>query len=219
MTNFADARENMVESQVRPNGITDRRIIDAMAEIAREDFVPADRRAVAYMDEDVLLTKDGGPRYLIEAMAFARLVHLAAIKGTDRILHVGAATGYGSAVLARLGASVVALESDRFLALTARANLRGIANVAVVEGDLADGAKSAGPFDVVVIEGRVGEVPQSLFAQVAEAGRIVAVVGQADVAKAHLYTVHGKTCAFRTAFDASIAPLPGFHKKLAAFVF
>ena len=108
MTNFAAARHNMVESQVRPNGITDHRIIDAMAAVKREDFVPAERKTIAYLDEDVLL-KDG--RYLIEPMAFARMIHLALIRPTDRVLVVGAATGYGARIISMLAKSVVALES------------------------------------------------------------------------------------------------------------
>ncbi len=107
MTDFAAARENMVESQVRPNGVTDRRIIDAMAALPREDFVPDHRRAVAYMDEDVDL---GGGRFLIEAMAFAKLLHLAAVKPTDKVLLVGAGMGYGAAVASNLAGLVVALE-------------------------------------------------------------------------------------------------------------
>ena len=113
MTDYSAARENMIESQVRPNGITDHRIIAAMEGLAREAFVPELRKAVAYVDEDVQLTPSGelGPaRYLIEAMAFARLVQLAAIKPADKVLHVGAASGYGSAVLAKLAAQVVAVE-------------------------------------------------------------------------------------------------------------
>lgn len=219
MLNFVAARETMVESQVRPNGITDRRIIDAMASIAREDFVPEARKAVAYMDEDIPLNGGPMPRYLIEAMAFARLVQLAEIKSADRVLHVGAATGYGTAVLARLGAEVVAVESDAALAALARHNLGGISHVSVFESALTEGANSLAPFDVIVIEGRIGEMPQSLIAQSAEGGRIVAVLGDSDVAKAYLWVIHGKTSARRPAFDASVAALPGFHRKKAPFIF
>lgn len=223
MTDFSIARENMVESQVRPNGITDRRILDAMAQIARETFVPPSRRDVAYMDEDVLLASHeaGRPaRYLIEAMAFARLVQLAEVRPTDRILHVGAGTGYGTTVLARLGDTVVAVESDPRLADALRNNLAGLTNVLVVEGPLTEGAKASAPFDVILIEGRIGELPSSLMAQVSrENGRIVAVVGDNAVAKASLWVTSGDTAACRRAFDASVAPLPGFGKKLPAFVF
>ncbi len=219
MLNFAAAREAMVESQVRPNGVTDRRIIDAMASIAREDFVPEASKAIAYMDGDVPLTRDLMPRCLIEPMAFARLAQLAEIKATDRVLHVGAATGYGTAILARLGAKVVALESDANLAAAARENLRGFANVMVVEGPFTEGAKAMAPYDVILIEGRIGELPQSLTAQAAEDGRIVAVVGEFEMGKAQLWTVRGGTAAGRAAFDASIAALPGFDRSKAPFVF
>lgn len=222
MTDFSAARVNMIESQVRPNGITDHRIIAAMAALAREDFVPASRRAVAYMDGDVPLSETGqgrSGRYLIEAMAFARLVHLAAIRAEDRILHIGAATGYGSAVLARLGAAVVALESDAGLVAQARQRLAGLGHVTVAEGALADGWKQGAPFDVILVEGRIAEVPAALLAQLADGGRLVAVVGETEVAKAQVITVSGKTAAVRSAFDATVAALPGFAKKKAAFVF
>ena len=217
--NYAAARENMVESQVRPNGITDRRIIEAMAAIAREDFVPESRKAVAYADEDIALTAGASPRYLVEAMAFARLVQLAAIKPGDKVLHVGAATGYGSAVLSRLAAEVVALESDPGLAAEARRNLEGTGNVRVVAGAFAEGARAEAPFDVILVEGRAGELPAALMSQVAGGGRIVAVIGENDVAKAHLWTASGQILACRTAFDATIAPLPGLEKRKAAFQF
>src|SRR6185436_12168162 len=136
MTTFAAARHNMVESQVRPNGITDHRIIDAMALVEREAFVPDERRTIAYLDEDVEL-KEG--RFLIEPMAFARMIHLALIKPTDRVLVVGAGTGYGAKVIAMLAKSVVALESDSELAGFAREFLAGATNVEVVEGNLAAG--------------------------------------------------------------------------------
>lgn len=222
MTDFAAARLNMIESQVRPNGITDHRIIAAMAGLAREDFVPASRRAVAYMDGDVALGETGqgrNGRYLIEAMAFARLVHLAAIRPSDRILHVGAATGYGSAVLAQIGVSVTALECDADLAGRARTNLAGAAGVSVVEGALAEGWTQGAPYDVIVVEGRIPEVPASLLGQLADGGRLVAVVGEGEVAKAQLVTVSGASAAMRNAFDASVAALPGFTRKKPAFVF
>ncbi len=219
MTNFAAARENMVESQVRPNGITDSRIIAAMAEIAREDFVPAERRSVAYVDEDILLGSSPTPRYLIEAMAFAKLVHLAEIKAGDKVLHIGAGTGYGTAVLARLAGKVVAVESDARLAAAARGALAGLDNVSIVEGALHEGAGGDAPYDAIVVEGRIAELPQTLIGQMGEGARAVAVVGEADMAKAQVWTVSGKSIACRPAFDASIAPLPGFARKKAAFVF
>ena len=216
MTDFSIARTNMVESQVRPNGVTDHRILAAMAEIARENFVPASRRDIAYVDDDLEIA-DG--RYLTEPMVFARLVQLAEIKPEDRVLHVGAASGYGTAVLARLGAHVVALESDAELAALARGNLAGLSGVSIAEGPLAEGRKADGPFDVIVVEGRIADEPRALLAQLADGGRLVAVVGEGEPAKACIWTVRGKARAVRAAFDAAIPALPGFAGKRPAFVF
>ena len=216
MTNFAAARHNMVESQVRPNGITDHRIIDAMAEVKREDFVPAERKTIAYLDEDVQL-KEG--RFLIEPMAFARMIHLALIKPTDKVLVVGAGTGYGARVIAMLAKSVVALESDPELLALARDFLAGAGNVEIVEGSLAAGHAAEAPYDVIIVEGRIAAVPESLFAQLANEGRIVAAVGNTDVSKMQIATLTDGHRSSRSAFDVSIAPLPGFVTEKAAFVF
>lgn len=216
MTNFAAARHNMVESQVRPNGITDHRIIDAMAQVKREDFVPAERKTIAYLDEDVQL-KEG--RFLIEPMAFARMVHLALIKPTDKVLVVGAGTGYGARVIAMLAKSVVALESDPDLLALARGFLAGTGNVEVVEGSLAAGHAAGAPYDVIIVEGRIAAVPESLFAQLANEGRIVAAIGNTDVSKMQIATLADGHRSSRSVFDVSIAPLPGFVVEKAAFVF
>lgn len=219
MSDFATARLNMVESQVRPNGITDRRIIAAMERIPREIFVPESRRAVAYMDEDVPLEAAHGPRALIEVMAFARMLQHALIKPTDKVLVIGAATGYGAAVIATLASRTVALECDPVLAAAARRNLEGTSNVQVVEGPLDEGAAAEQPYDVIIAEGRVEDVPQAWLGQLAEGGRLVAVVGDADMAQACVYSRSGTATAVRQVFDASVAPLPGVKKKRPAFVF
>ncbi len=216
MTNFAAARHNMVESQVRPNGITDHRIIDAMAQVKREDFVPAERKTIAYLDEDVQL-KEG--RFLIEPMAFARMIHLALIKPTDKVLVVGVGTGYGASVIAMLAKSVVALESDPELLALARGFLAGAGNVEVVEGSLAAGCAAGAPYDVIIVEGRIAAVPESLFAQLANEGRIVAAVGNTDVSKMQIATLADGHRSSRSAFDVSVALLPGFVAEKAAFVF
>ena len=216
MTNFAAARHNMVESQVRPNGITDHRIIDAMAAVKREDFVPAERKTIAYLDEDVLL-KDG--RYLIEPMAFARMVHLALIKPTDRVLVVGAATGYGARTISMLAKFVVALESDAELAGLAKGYLADCGNVEVVEGVLAAGHAAGAPYDVIIVEGRIAAVPESLINQLGNEGRIVAAVGNMDVSDMQIATISDGHRSTRSAFDVSIAELPGFPAEKALFVF
>ena len=222
MTDFTAARLNMVESQVRPNGITDRRIIAAIESLPREAFVPEGKRAVAYMDEDVLLEpadKSAGPRALIEVMAFARMLQHAAIKPEDRVLVVGAGTGYGAAVIAALAQRTVALECDAALAAAARRNLEGVAGVSVVEGPLAAGVPGEQPFDVIIVEGRVEDVPQAWLDQLSDGGRLIAVVGEADMAKACVHTRSGSAIAVRPVFDASVAALPGLRKKKPAFTF
>ncbi|MFN4144140.1 protein-L-isoaspartate O-methyltransferase family protein [Aestuariivirga sp.] len=222
MTDFTAARLNMIESQVRPNGITDRRIIAAMERVPREAFVPESRRVVAYMDEDVPLQPSDaavGRRALIEAMAFARMLQHAAIRPSDKVLLVGAGTGYGAAVVSAIAGQVFALECDPGLAAEARRNLEGLANVTVKEGALPGGLPDSQPFDVIVIEGRVEEVPQALLDQLADGGRLVAAVGEADMAQACVYTKSGAAIATRQVFDASVTALPGFRKKKPAFMF
>ena len=207
----------MIESQVRPNGITDRRIILAMSRLPREDFVPESCRAVAYMDEDVPLGVAG--RHLIEPMALARLVQLAEVKPGEKVLDVGAATGYGAAVLVDLAGHVVALEQDPQLVASARENLQGHSAVKVVEGKLDAGCASESPFDVIVIEGRVSDVPEELLQQLAPGGRLVAIIGETEMARARVHTSTAKGLAVRDAFDATVSALPGFEKKRPAFVF
>lgn len=223
MTEFAVQRHNMVESQVRPNGITDARVIDAMAAVPRELFVPADRRALAYMDEDVLVavTPDGARRWLIEPMTFARLLQLAEIRPREIVLDIGCATGYSTAVMAALAESVIAIEEDSVLAeeATLRLGQLGITNAAVVNAPHATGLGGEAPFDVIFINGRVPSLPQPLLEQLKEGGRLVAVVGESAVAPAIVCTRHGEAFSSRAQYDASIAPLPGFPPPARGFVF
>jgi protein-L-isoaspartate(D-aspartate) O-methyltransferase len=222
MTDFTAARLNMVESQVRPNGITDRRIIAAIEQVPRESFVPESRRSIAYMDEDVPLNPSdtgAGPRALIEVMAFARMLQHVMVKPEDKVLVVGAGTGYGAAVIARIAARVVALESDPGLAAEATRNLAGVANATVVEGPLSAGVPAEQPFDVILVEGRIEDVPPALLSQLGGEGRLIAVVGETEMAQACVYSRSGSTMAVRQVFDASVAALPGLRKKKPAFVF
>ena len=222
MTDYTAARLNMVESQVRPNGITDRRIIAAIETVPREDYVPENRKALAYMDEDVHLEpgdRATDPRALIEVMAFARMLQHAAIKPSDKVLVVGAETGYGAAVISQIAAGVVALECDPGLAHKAKANLAPLANVKVVEGALAAGVPAEQPFDVILLEGRAEEIPLTLLDQLADAGRLVGVVGERETSHACVYSRSGGAIAMRQVFDASVTALPGLKKKKPAFVF
>jgi protein-L-isoaspartate(D-aspartate) O-methyltransferase len=150
MTGYETARTRMVESQLRPNKVTDKRLLDAFFTIHRELFVPEHLRVVAYVDEDLPL---GNGRYLMEPMVAARLLQAAAVERTDTALIVGAGTGYEAALVAVLTRNVVALEEDADLARRARAALveHSIAAVSVVEAPLPQGHKARAPYDVIFL--------------------------------------------------------------------
>lgn len=213
------ARRNMVESQLRPNGVTDTRLIEAMASVARERFVDPARAAFAYMDEAVACDGVSG-RALMAPMAFARLVQLAAVGETDSVLEVGTGTGYGAAILAHLAGSVLALESEAALAEVARRNLAGlgIANARVETGPLAEGVKGA-KFDVIVLSGRVSGFPAALAGLLAEGGRMVGVEGETVVGRAWVTALGHGSISRRAHFEAAAPALPGFAPTRPAFVF
>ncbi len=171
---YADARNRMVDSQLRPNRVIDPRVLSAMRDLPRERFLPGRLRTLAYFDEDIPL---GGGRVLMEPMVIARLVQLAAPSPPERALVVGAGVGYGAAVLARCGVRVTALEEDRGLAAFAERILAEIApGVSVVVGPLAKGLPSGAPYDLILIEGAVHEIPAVLGLQLrADTGRLVTV--------------------------------------------
>ena len=209
MADFAAARRHMVDGQVRTADVTDLRIISAMSEIPREQFVPTGSAALAYLDQDLSV---GGSRRLLKPMVFAKLIHAADIAGTDRILDVGCVTGYGAAVLARVASQVVALEQDAGLAQSARAVLGTQSNVSVAMGPLIGGWPQGAPYDVVVLEGATEIVPHAFLRQLKEGGRLVCVLGGGPGAKAMLYYRSGEELGGRPIFDASAAVLPGFAK-------
>jgi protein-L-isoaspartate(D-aspartate) O-methyltransferase len=215
MTDSIEQRLNMVESQVRPSDVTDRRIIRAMLEVPREAFVPEGLRALAYMDEAVPVGQGAGgrpARTLLAPRTFAKLVQLAEIEASAVVLDVGCATGYSTAVLARLARAVVALEADAALAGRATATLRRLEvnNALLIEGPLAAGAPSHAPFDAIVLEGAVPRVPHDLLEQLKDGGRLVCVSAQAAFGRAEVWRRSGKAFDARPAFDAGADPLPGF---------
>jgi protein-L-isoaspartate(D-aspartate) O-methyltransferase len=218
MTDFAQARRTMVDCQIRPNDVTEGRVVDAFLAVPRENFVPAVRQALTYADADLPVGQLGARRYLMQPMFLAKLIQLAGVKPTDVVLDVGTATGYAAAVFAELAAKVVALESDEELAGQAKTALSGYANVSVVPGALEQGAAASGPYDVILLEGAVEEIPTALLQSLREGGRIVAVVGAGRPGRATIAVRVGNDFTGRIAFDATLPPLPGFAKA-PAFTF
>lgn len=211
MTDYTAARLNMVESQVRPNRVTDLRLISAMMEMPRERFVPETQRGVAYVDEDLPI---GGGRFLMEPMVLARLVQSARVRSDETVLNVGAATGYDAAILGRLAERVVALESDTALVRRATDALGalGIDNVTLVSGALAEGCATHAPYDVILFGGAVEHVPARITDQLADGGRLVAVIAPpGEPGRATLFTKIAGALSHRIIFDAGSRLLPGFQ--------
>lgn len=213
MSLFEAARAHMIESQLRPNKVTDQRVLDAFTRVRRELFVPAASQYLAFIDEDLPI---GGGRYVMEPMVAARLIQAATPQSTESALVVGTGTGYEAAVLGRLMRAVVALEENLDLARWARDALveENMANVSVVEGRLRDGYRTRAPYDVILFGGAVAELPNEILGQLAGDGRLVAVVRpEAAVGRAVLAIKTGAVIARRVIFDAAIPLLPSFEPK------
>jgi protein-L-isoaspartate(D-aspartate) O-methyltransferase len=218
MTNMSAARAFMVEGQVRTNDVTDTRITDIMGQIERERFVPASKRALAYADTSVEVATG---RHLLDPRSFAKLLQLAEVQESDRVLDVGCATGYSTAVLCTLSKDVVALEEDEELAKFAAPILRSatkLGRLYGVVGPLKTGAPGQAPFDVIFVNGAVEEVPKAWVEQLKEGGRLVVIFHEGPVGKAHFCVKKAGALSCRFAFDATVPLLPGFERS-RSFVF
>lgn len=217
VTDFTEQRVKMVDGQIRTTDVTDAALLAAMLSVPREAFVGDSHRDLAYIDEDIQIAApaQGRPaRYLMEPSPFAKLVQLAAVTPNDFVLDIGAGSGYAAAVLSRLASSVVALESDAALAESAGSVLSelGYDNVAVVQGPLTAGYAAEAPYDVILLGGAVDTIPEALFDQLKEGGRLVAVEGRGNAGTARLFLKNAGIVTSRSAFNAAIRPLPGFER-------
>jgi len=217
MTDFAAARRMMVDGQVRTADVTDLRLLAALQDVPRERFVPPAMSGLAYLDLDVAASESGSRR-LLKPMVLAKLLQAAEIGENDRVLDVGCASGYSSAVLANLAREVVALDDDSSLARRAMEALRGLRHVTVVIGELTAGWPAAAPYDAILVNGAVEIVPHALCQQLKDGGRLVCVVGSGPAGKATVYRRSGEQVGSRPIFDANAPLLPGFAKP-PAFTF
>lgn len=218
MSDFAVARLAMVNSQIRPNDVTDHRIQDAMADIPRERFLPKSQAAKAYADIEAKVA-DG--RYMLTPRDLAKLIQAADIRRSDVVLDVACGRGYSTAVLARMAETVVGLEQkDLGLAEKATSALNAIEadNAVIVDGDLSKGVPGQGPFDVIVVNGAVAEPAQAWLDQLAVGGRLAVIVRDGTVGQARIYTKAQNSVGDRNVFDTTAPYLPGFEPE-AKFAF
>lgn len=197
--NFSSMRAAMVESQLRTSDVDDQRVIAAMAGVPREDFVPAERRAMTYVDRPIPL---GNGRALNPPLVTGRLLTEAQVKGGDRVLLIGAATGYSAALLAALGAQVTAVEEEGGPDLAAAAT--------VVRGSLPAGAPDGAPYDLLFIDGAVEEVPAALVQQLVDGARVVTGIVDRGVTRLCSGRVAGGALGLASLADIEMVVLPGF---------
>lgn len=207
---YAEARSAMIESQLRPQGVTDRAVLDAMRSVTREAFVPAEARSLAYSDRAVPL---GNGRYLGAPAALGQLLTDMSPQPGERALVVGGSSGYSAAILAAMGLGVTLLESDPALAAIARAN-----GVATVEGSLAAGQRKGAPYDIILIDGAIEQIPEALIAQLADGGRLGTGLANGSVTRLVVGRKSGDAFGTLSLGDAGVPPLPGFTRP-PAFTF
>ncbi len=215
MPDFAAMRAHMVEGQILPNKVTDPRLVEALSAVPRERFVTGPRQAVAYVDEDLEIA-DG--RYLMEPAVLARMIQALDPGADDTALDIGCASGYSSAILGRLAGTVISLEYDVELSAIGGEALPAldIDNVVFIEGELAGGCPDQAPYDVILIGGGVAAVPEAILGQLAEGGRLAAVVSRpmagrrGHMGQATLFTRVGGVVSSRVLFDAALPALAGF---------
>ncbi len=209
MSDFAARRTTMVDTQVRPSDVTKFPVIDAMLTIPREEFVPANRRSVAYSGENLDI---GHGRVLLEPRTLAKMVDALDIQPDELVLDLACGYGYSAAVMARMAEAVVAIEDDAELATEAEQRLSqvGIDNVAVLHAPLTEGAPKQGPYDVILIEGAVQDIPAAIVEQLREGGRIAALFVEGALGVARIGTRQNGHLSWRYSFNAKAPMLPGF---------
>lgn len=218
MPNYAIARKNMVDCQIRPNNVTDDRLVDAMNSIPREEFVPAHMRGFAYIDEDIDL---GNGRFMQEPMVLARLIQAAQLDQDDVVLDIGCGTGYSAAVLSYMVSTVVGIEQNSELAKQADDLLKklDLTNTVIFQSELTNGYEQHAPYDAIFISGSISEVPPVILEQLVDGGRLVTVIAEkGQPGHAVVYTRVRDVVCEKVIFDATTPFLEEFEKR-EEFVF
>jgi protein-L-isoaspartate(D-aspartate) O-methyltransferase len=212
MTDFADRRRMMVDTQIRPSDVTKFPIIDAMLAVPREDFVADADRQAAYADQNLDL---GGGRCLLEPRTLAKMLDALDVQPNELLLDVACGLGYSSAVAARLAQMVIAVEEDAEMASEAQSSLleAGADNVVVHEGPLADGAAEHGPYDVILVQGGVEKIPANLLEQLKNGGRVASLFMKGALGEVRIGHKSGSQISWRFAFNAGAPVLPGFEEE------
>ena len=211
---FKIARKNMVENQIRANKVTSLNVINAFLDVPREKFVPDALQDISYVDEDIKLSRN---RFMMKPMILARLFQSLNLKGNENILYVGSNLGYGSAILSRMCSSVISLESDKKLFETSIHTFSnmGFDNVVPLHGSMENGVEKEAPFDIIFIEGSIETEPKSLFGQLNENGKLIAIIRPANIkiGKAKLFFKISNEIGLENLFDAQVSKLSIFKSK------
>jgi protein-L-isoaspartate(D-aspartate) O-methyltransferase len=211
MTDFAQRRTMMVDSQVRPNEVTSYPVIEAMLTVPREQFVPDSRQDVAYAENNIDLAPG---RVLLEPRTLGKMMDILDLQNSDLVLDIGPGYGYAAALMARIVEAVVAVEDNPDLAAEAEARLaaQDVFNVAVVTGPLVGGCESQGPYDAVLVEGAIEEFPEALTEQISDGGRVVAMFREGQLGVVRVGLKRDGRINWRFAFNAGAPVLPGFAR-------
>lgn len=214
MTDYATRRRMMVDTQVRPSDVTKFPIIDAMLNVPREMFVPATKREAAYSGGNVDL---GGGRVLLEPRTLAKMLDALDVRGDEMVMDIGSGYGYSATVVARMAQVVVAVEDQDEMVSEAKSNYveTGADNVVEHTGPLNEGAAEHGPYDVILVQGGVGELPSALEDQLKDGGRIACLFMEGELGAVRIGYKTGGQVSWRFAFNAAAPVLPGFEKQRA----
>lgn len=212
MTDFAERRRMMVDNQVRPSDVTKYPIIDALLEVQRENYVPQALREAAYLGENLEI---GGGRVMLDPRTLGKMLDVLDLENDEMVLDLGCGLGYSAAVIAQIAQAVIAVEEVEALADEAEALLAagGVDNVVVEKGLLVQGAPQHGPYDVIILEGAVEQIPAALEDQLKDGGRIVALFVEENLGTVRIgYKIAGRV-NWRYAFNASAPVMSGFERK------